>query len=109
MQEVRRSTLREGRWRAYGAGKGSDFDEIQRRFFDTARPGFLELAEEFKGPGARLVDFSERFATNTEDLFYDYCHYTDRGNELLAEGIAERLSELDIQENGSERAANFVT
>ena len=96
MQEVRRTTLSEGKWRAYRAGKGCDFDDIQRRFFDTARPGFLELAEDFNGPGVRLVDFSERFATNTEDLFYDYCHYTDRGNELLAEGIAEELSDFTL-------------
>lgn len=96
LDEVRRRTYFEGRWRAYRAGRGCCFDDIQRRFFEQARPEFLKLAAELNSDVVRFVDLSRYFADHTEDLFYDYCHYTDRGNELLAQAFARELRRLAV-------------
>jgi hypothetical protein len=96
LDEVRRRTFFEGRWRAYRAGRGCCFDDIQRRFFDEVRPEFLKLAAELNSDLVRIVDLSRFFADHGEDLFYDYCHYTDRGNELLAQAFARELRRLAV-------------
>ena len=96
LEEVRRRTYFEGRWRAYRAGRGCSFDDIQRRFFDEVRPQFLKLAAELNSDLVRILDLSRYFAAHGEDLFYDYCHYTDRGNELLAQAFAREFRHLDV-------------
>ncbi len=96
LDEVRRRTYFEGRWRAYRAGRGGCFDDIQRRFFDEVRPEFLKLAAELNSDLVRIVDLSRYFADHAEDLFYDYCHYTDRGNELLAQAFAREFRHLAL-------------
>ena len=66
--------------------------------------GVSRTGEEFKGPGARLVDFLNGCNEHGGPLLR-LLPLHDRGNELLAEGIAERLSELDIQENGKRKSS----
>ena len=96
LDKVRRETFFLGRWEDYGVPAGCHFDDIQRRFFEAARPGFLDLATEFDRESVRLLDLSKLFAESEEDLFYDYCHYTDRANELIAQEIAEPLLSLPL-------------
>ena len=104
LENIRRKTLAGG-WSAYKAERGCDFDDIQRRFFDGARPGFLDLGKRLNSETTQLVDFSRLFENETEDLFYDYCHYTDRGNELIANAIVSELEPI-LQRPGIRIAGN---
>ena len=64
--------------------------------FDEVRPQFLKLAAELNSDLVRIVDLSRYFADHGEDLFYDYCHYTDRGNELLGQAFARELRHMAV-------------
>ena len=96
LDKVRHETFFLGRWEEYGVPAGCHFDDIQRRFFDAARPGFLDLANEFDGDLVRLVDLSRLLAESENDLFYDYCHYTDTANAWIAREIANHVLALPI-------------
>jgi hypothetical protein len=54
-------------------------------------PRFRAAAKEFHDLGVDFVDASMLFEHATDEIYYDPCHYGDRGNELLAARVAAEL------------------
>ncbi|HVS08279.1 MAG TPA: hypothetical protein VMS76_00300 [Planctomycetota bacterium] len=52
-------------------------------------PLLRKVGEELREEGVDFLDLSRAFSGVEESLYYDGCHFGDRGNEILAERIAE--------------------
>ena len=61
--------------------------------YPLMRAGGEVLASE----GIAFYDATQVFADVRESLYYDNCHFGNRGNELLADAIAERLAPLLVR------------
>lgn len=65
-----------------------------RQGVEIGYPRMRASAEELRAAGVSFHDFSFLFAEERESLYYDACHFAERGNVLLAEAIAPALLEL---------------
>jgi len=59
-------------------------------------PRMRERADALREGGVAFEDLSYLFASTPGTIYYDICHYNQRGNEMLARAIVQRLArELD--------------
>jgi hypothetical protein len=70
-----------------GAAQDPTWLEGVQRIYPRLREAGPRLAER----GVAFYDASRVFLNHTEDLYYDVCHFTERGNEILAVPVAEAL------------------
>jgi len=54
-------------------------------------PLLREAGEELRAQGVDFLDLSRAFSDVEQSVYYDGCHFDDRGNEILAERIAEAV------------------
>lgn len=84
----------------YNARSGSDpySDDSAilqiKGFFEIVRKSFQNTDEQIASEGVRLLDLSDLFKTDKEDVFYDYVHYTDLGNKKIADELAAEVQEF---------------
>jgi hypothetical protein len=63
---------------------------------DTPQRYFLDLAADLKLPALDLLpSLREAYATNHQPLFFDHCHHTQRGAEIVAGEIYRAQGILD--------------
>ena len=77
-------TREERRIEANLGGAWGVWREGVRRFY----PRFRERAEGLREAGVVFADLSYLFESTGETIYYDICHYNQRGNELLAKEVA---------------------
>jgi hypothetical protein len=58
-------------------------------------PRFREARKELESRGIRFLDASAIFRDHPEDLYYDGCHFGQRGNDILGEAIGAELARID--------------
>ncbi len=74
---------------------------------DRPQRYFLDLAADLKLPALDLLSpLREAHDTNHQPLFFDHCHHTQRGAEIVAGEIYRALGLLDIE--GPGRAARVI-
>ena len=56
-------------------------------------PMFKAKAEELEVRGVSYKDLTDIFSTSTDTIYYDVCHFNQKGNELLAMAIATYIKE----------------
>lgn len=54
-------------------------------------PSLREGGARLSARGVPFLDASLLFQDHPEDLYYDACHFGERGNEILADAVADRL------------------
>lgn len=64
--------------------------EHKTSYFNKLRALFSELAEQ-DGPYVRVKDFTEVFRNISDQVYIDFAHYNQLGNQLLAERIRAEL------------------
>ncbi len=68
---------------------------------DTPQRYFLDLAADLKLPALDLLpSLREADTTNHQPLFFDHCHHTQRGAEIVADEIYRALGRIDTQGPG---------
>jgi hypothetical protein len=82
----------------YGAPPQTCFLKMQRRFFDEASSAFEQILP--KSDKQFILSLADMFAHEKRDVFYDYAHYTDLGNQEIAHVLGEYVLKLI---DGSER------
>jgi hypothetical protein len=60
-------------------------------------PRFREAGKELEGRGIRFLDASAIFRDHPEDLYYDGCHFGQRGNDILGLAIGEELAKISAR------------
>jgi hypothetical protein len=63
--------------------------ETWRRGVVAGYPLLRKAGEELRAEGVEFLDLSRAFSDVEQSLYDDCCHFGDRGNEILAERIAE--------------------
>jgi hypothetical protein len=54
-------------------------------------PALREAGRRLESRGVDFLDATQVFRDHEEDLYFDMCHFGERGNEILAAAIAPRL------------------
>lgn len=54
-------------------------------------PALREAGKRLEARGVAFLDATQVFRDHTEDLYFDMCHFGERGNEILSAAIAPRL------------------
>jgi len=70
--------------REYGYAK-----EHKASYFARLKKLFSSLAAEYGSEDTRIDDMTGLFKNETGDIYLDFCHYNERGNELIAGNIYE--------------------
>jgi hypothetical protein len=78
-------------WKTYGAPEGTCFFSMQQSFFRQAGELTARLDEELGSQSVKFLDLSALFHDSSEDIFYDYAHYTDLGNKEIALALSQIL------------------
>lgn len=60
----------------------------------AAYPRLREAGKRLAALGVEFLDASLLFGAVAEPIYYDHCHFNQRGNEILADALAERLVAL---------------
>jgi hypothetical protein len=63
------------------------------RHVEVGYPLLREAGADLRASGVQFHDLTDVFSTVTEPVYVDCCHFFERGNELLAEAIAEAIRE----------------
>ena len=66
---------------------------LKERAYREGYPALRQLGERMRQNGVNYFDLNGIFADNQETVYRDECcHFTERGNELLAAAMVERLA-----------------
>ncbi len=71
-----------------------DLGSAEKAWIEGVHLGYPMLrafGERLKQQGVEFVDASQIFAGETGDIYFDCCHFGERGNKLLAQKIATEL------------------
>ncbi len=77
---------------SYGVGKNGCYHDMQKKFFNKMSTQFSQLQQSSRSPHVRYTDLSQMFTNSSEDIFYDYAHYTNLGNQKIAIALSKMLS-----------------
>lgn len=71
-----------------------DPEQCSARAVNRLYPELITSGKQLRSDGIAFHDLTQLFNDIDETIYADYyCHYNNRGNELLAEAVAGRLSE----------------
>src|SRR5262249_32716265 len=69
-----------------------------REVYAAGYPALRRPAQRASAQGINSIDFSAVCDTRRQEIFLEYCHVTERGNEILGGGICATLRDSLVGE-----------